>query len=127
VDSQSPTEIAEEWIQAWSGTEPPAVGAGVGASRLDWELPRENPELCLESIINVLSRIDGSSPNRLLAVLAAGPLEDLLAVNGHIVIEKIEALARCSSEFRLLLNGVWDRTIKPEVLSKLAKYRNQRW
>jgi hypothetical protein len=26
-----------------------------------------------------------------------------------------------------LLNGVWDSTIHPEVLSKLAKYRNQRW
>jgi hypothetical protein len=127
MDSQSPTEIAEEWIQAWSGNESPAVGAGVGASRLDWELPRENPELCLESIINVLARIDGSSPNRLLSVLAAGPLEDLLAVNGHIVVEQVEVLARRSPEFRLLLNGVWDRTIKPDVLSKLAKYRNQRW
>jgi hypothetical protein len=127
MDSQSPAEIAEEWIQAWSGTESPAVGAGVGASRLDWELPREDPELCLESIINVLSRIDGSSPNRLLAVLAAGPLEDLLAENGHVVVDQVEVLARRSPEFRLLLNGVWDHTIKPEVLSKLAKYRNQQW
>ena len=127
MDSQSPDEIAEGWIRAWSGTEPPAVGPSVSASRLDWELPREDPELCLESTIKVLGRIDGSSPNRLLAVLAAGPLEDLLAENGGVVVEQVEVLARRSPEFRFLLNGVWDSTIKPEVLSKLAKYRNQRW
>jgi hypothetical protein len=94
---------------------------------LDWELPREDPVLCLESIIKVLGLIGGSSPNRLLSVLAAGPLEDLLAENGHVVVEQVEVLARRSPEFRLLLNGVWDSTINPGVLSKLAKYRNQRW
>ena len=127
MDTQSPTEIAEEWIRAWSGTKPPAVGPGVSESCLDWELPREDPVLCLESIIKVLGLIGGSSPNRLLSVLAAGPLEDLLAENGHVVVEQVEVLARRSPEFRLLLNGVWDSTINPGVLSKLAKYRNQRW
>lgn len=127
MDSQSPDEIAEAWVRAWSGAAPPPVGAGVNASRLDWELPREEPELCLASIVKVLERIDGSSPNRLLTVLAAGPLEDLLAENGHVVVDQVEVLARRSPEFRLLLNGVWDRAIKPEVLSKLAKYRTQRW
>jgi len=127
MDSQSPAEIAEGWIRAWSGTEPPAIGAGVAASRLDWELPREDPELCLESIITVLDHIDCSSPNRLLAALAAGPLEELLVENGDVVVEQVEVLARRNQEFRLLLNGVWDSTIEPEVLSKLAKYRNQRW
>jgi hypothetical protein len=127
MHSQSPAEIAEGWIRAWSGTKPPAVGPGVSESCLDWELPREDPVLCLESIIKVLGRIDGSTPNRLLSVLAAGPLEDLLAENGHVVVEQVEVLAGRSPEFRLLLNGVWDSAIKPEVLSKLAKYRNQRW
>lgn len=127
MDVQSSSEIAEAWILAWSGTEPPAIGAGVGESRLDWELPRENPELCLAAIIEVLDRIDGTSPNRLLAVLAAGPLEDLLAENGSVVISEIEALVRRRPDFRLLLNGVWDRRIKPDVISRLAKYRNHRW
>lgn len=127
MDVQSSSEIAEAWIRAWSGTEPPAIGAGVGESRLDWELPRENQELCLAAIIEVLDRIDGTSPNRLLAVLAAGPLEDLLAENGSVVVSEIEALARRRPDFRLLLNGVWDRRIKPDVISRLAKYRNHRW
>lgn len=105
MDSQSPAEIAEAWVRAWSDTQPPPVGAGVSASRLDWELPREDPELCLASIVKVLDSIDGSSPNRLLAVLASGPLEDLLAENGHAVVEQVEVLARRSPEFRFLLNG----------------------
>jgi hypothetical protein len=94
---------------------------------LDWELPREDPELCLESIMKVLGRIEDPFSNRLVAVLAAGPLEDLLAENGDVVVEQIEVLAKRSPEFRFLLNGVWDSTIHPEVLSRLAKYRNQRW
>ncbi|MFK2877429.1 DUF6869 domain-containing protein [Rhodanobacter hydrolyticus] len=126
MDNRSPDEIAEEWIRAWSGTEQPAIGVGIGASRLDWELPREEPQLCLESIITVLEHIQGSS-SKLLAVLAAGPLEDLLAKNGSVVVDQVEVLARRSPEFRHLLNGVWDSGIHPEVLSKLAKYRNQRW
>ena len=126
MDSRSPDDIAEEWIRAWSGTKLPAIGTGVGASRLDWELQREDPQLCLESIITVLGRIQGSS-SKLLAVLAAGPLEDLLVENGSVVVDQVEVLARRSPEFRLLLNGAWDSRIHPEVLSKLAKYRNQRW
>ena len=127
MDTQSSDEIAEEWVLAWSGKEPPSVGAVIGAPRLDWELPQEDPGLCLESIVKVLGRIDGSSPNPLLAALAAGPLEDLLAKNGGAVVDQVEVLARRNPKFRLLLNGVWDSTIKPEVLSKLAKYRDQRW
>lgn len=126
MDSRSPDEIAEEWVRAWSGGETPAIGVGVGASRLDWELPREDPELCLESIMKVLGRIEDPFSNRLVAVLAAGPLEDLLAENWGVVVEQMEVLAKRSPEFRFLLNGVWDSTIHPEVLSKLAKYRNQR-
>ena len=90
-------------------------------------MEQEDPGLCLESIVKVLGRIDGSSPNPLLAALAAGPLEDLLAKNGGAVVDQVEVLARRNPKFRLLLNGVWDSTIKPEVLSKLAKYRDQRW
>jgi hypothetical protein len=124
---ESADDVAEEWIQAWSRTEPSAVGAHCGRSRLDRELPREDPVLCLESIVRVLGRIDCSFPNALLAALAAGPLEDLLAKSGGVVVDEVEKLARRNPQFRLLLNGVWDSTIKPEVLSKLAKYRDQRW
>ncbi|MDO8292319.1 MAG: hypothetical protein Q7T29_05590 [Gallionella sp.] len=127
METRSPTEIAEEWIQKWSAPEVPAIGPGVGESILDWELPQEQPTLCLSAIVEVLGRIDGSSPNRLLSVLAAGPLEDLLNYNGDAVVDEIDILARKSPEFRLLLNGVWDSDIKPSILARLAKYRGNPW
>jgi hypothetical protein len=127
METRSSTEIAVEWIEKWSAPEVPAVGPGVGESVLDWELPREQPDLCLAAILEVLGRIDGSSPNRLLAVLAAGPLEDLLAYDGSAVVDQIDLLARRDPAFRLLLNGVWDSGIEPGILARLAKYRADRW
>src|SRR5687768_14208795 len=115
METRSPTEIAEEWIQKWSAAEAPAIGPDVGGSVLDWRLPREQPVLCLSAIVETLSLINGSTSNPLLGVLAAGPLEDLLNYNGDAVVDEIDTLARRSPEFRLLLNGVWDSDIKQSI------------
>jgi hypothetical protein len=40
-------------------------------------------------------------------MLAAGPLEDLIADHGQTVIERIEREARHSARFRFALTGVW--------------------
>jgi hypothetical protein len=127
METRPPDEIAKEWIDKWSAPEVPAVGPGVGDSVLDWELPREQPELCLAAILEVLGRIDTSASNRLLGVLAAGPLEDLLGHNGDAVVDQVDLLARRDPAFRLLLNGVWDSDIKPSILARLAKYRGDPW
>ena len=63
----------------------------------------------------------------MLGVLAAGPLEDLLSYNGDHVVDQVDLLARRDPSFRLLLNGVWDSSIAPDVLSRLEKYRGSRW
>lgn len=127
METRQPSEIAEEWIQKWSAPDVPAIGPGTGESVLDWELPREQPDLCLSAILEVLNRIEGSTSNQLLSVLAAGPLEDLLNYNGDTVVVEIDILARKSPEFRLLLNGVWDSDIKPSIIARLAKYRGNPW
>ena len=127
MDTRSPVEIAIEWIEKWSASEVPAVGPGVGESVLDWELPREQPDLCLAAILEVLGRVDASTPNRLMGVLAAGPLEELLNCNGDAVVDQIDLLARRDPAFRRLLNGVWDSDIKPSILARLAKYRGAPW
>jgi len=123
MNTLSPAAAAEEWIEKWSGDKAP----GVDGSALDWDLPREQPELCLAAIMEVLERIDCSEPSKLLGVLAAGPLEDLLTYSGQIVLDQVDLLARRDSRFRLLLNGVWDSGINPSILARLAKYRTNRW
>lgn len=127
METRPASEIAEEWIEKWSASEVPPVAADVGAGALDWELPREQPGLCLAAIVEVLDRIDASTPNHLMGLLAAGPLEDLLFHSGPAVVDEVDLLARRNPGFRLLLNGVWDSDIKPDILAKLAKYRSSRW
>lgn len=127
METRSAPEIAEEWIEMWSASEVPAVGLGVGASVLDWELPRQQPDRCLAAILEVLGRIDTSEPNRLLGVLAAGPLEDLLEHSGNFVVDQVDLLARRDPAFRLLLNGVWVSGISPDIVARLSKYRANPW
>ena len=123
MDSRLPDAIAEEWLLKWSTGEPNFEVK----STLDWELPKKQPDLCLAAIVEVLERLDPSTPNQALGALAAGPLEDLLAYNGDAVIRQVELLARRDPAFRMLLNGVWDSRISPSVLASLSKYRKDRW
>ena len=123
MDIRSPDAIAEEWIRKWST----GKAAKDFDSALDWELPRKQPELCLAAILEVLTRVDSTAPSETLGLLAAGPLEDLLNYNGEHVLEQVDLLARRDPGFRLLLNGVWDNSIAPNVLARLEKYRGNRW
>ena len=126
METRSPSALAEEWIKRWSASEG-ATAIVPGVSVLDRDLPKEQPELCLAAILEVLGRIDTSSPNHLLGALAAGPLEDLLNHNGDAVVAELDLLARREPNFRLLLNGVWESGIKPDILARLAKYRGNPW
>jgi len=42
-----------------------------------------------------------------VVMLAAGPLDDLIADHGDAAIERIEREARHSARFRFALTGVW--------------------
>lgn len=94
---------------------------------LDTTLPTESPDLFLEAIVQVLAQLPTNEPNELLAVLAAGPLEDLLRSNSVETAGSIELLARQKPSFRLLLNGVWLGDRDAGGMERLAKYRTDRW
>lgn len=126
MDNWPASELAEAWIARWSApgaaaSHPPAAGV------LDRELPRSQPHLCLAAIVEVLARIDTASPNHLMSVLAAGPLEALLVHHGDAVVAEVELLARRDRGFRLLLNGVWASSINADTLGRLARYRTEPW
>ncbi|MEO8242953.1 MAG: DUF6869 domain-containing protein [bacterium] len=73
-----------------------------------WECSRELsqswPDQCLQFVQWCLRDLTG--PHQ-ASVVAAGPLEDLIALHGGAVIDRIEALARQSDRYRYLLSGVW--------------------
>lgn len=62
-----------------------------------------------------------------IAVLAAGPLEDLLAYHGRDFIDRIEKEARVYGSFRHLLGGVWPSSIEEEVWRRVEAIRGPAW
>jgi uncharacterized protein DUF6869 len=123
---KDPSRIAIEWIEKWSHIKATTT-ANSTASGLDDRIPRNDPELCLATILEVLKRIPCDPSDQHFQVLAAGPLEDLLVYSGNVCVDQVELAARQIPAFRLLLNGVWSPSIKPDVLAQLAKYRTTPW
>lgn len=58
-----------------------------------------------------------------LEVLAAGPLEDLIADKGHYFIDRIELEARRDPVFRRTLHGVWRNASSQEVWDRVVRAR----
>lgn len=70
------------------------------------ELEREAPASALWFILLALDQVKSS---QVLAVLAAGPMENVLCHGGPDIIDAVEKIARKSPKFRLLLSGSWGR------------------
>ncbi|MEW8333874.1 MAG: DUF6869 domain-containing protein [Candidatus Thiodiazotropha sp.] len=81
------------------------------------------PEDSLKAILAVL-RLEPAE--KIIGVLAAGPLEDLIENAGPEVIDKVEILARQNPSFRHLLGGVWESG-KPEVWKRILACRGEVW
>jgi hypothetical protein len=75
----------------------------------------------------VLETYKRDLPDQVIAVLAAGPLEDLLAKRGPNFIDRVEELARKDPKFNHLLGGVWRNTMSEEVWERVQKIRNHVW
>jgi hypothetical protein len=102
----------------------------VDKSQTDWandeifDITYERPIELWPLILEVLQRTQ--DPN-VLAVLAAGPLEDYLAKCGHQVISEIEARAAADEKFKRLLGGVWKNSMSDEVWERVCRCRGEPW
>jgi hypothetical protein len=74
------------------------------------------------AILKILSL---NPPQSVISMLAAGPLEDLIADHGAEFIDRVELEARRSPTFRYLLGGVWPRGGSKEIFSRLEKARGK--
>ncbi|MBX3724801.1 MAG: hypothetical protein KF823_02655 [Xanthomonadales bacterium] len=122
--NSSAESIAIAWIEKWR--KPPEAHEPT-ENDLDDSLPGIDPRLALEAIVEVLGRIPADTTSRHFQVLAAGPLEDLIAFHGIELLSEIETHARRSPQFRLLLNGVWFDHASTPVREHLKKYLGARW
>jgi hypothetical protein len=80
------------------------------------DLVGEDPQRGLELVREVL-RIERHP--RLLGLLAAGLLEDLVCTEGEGVIAWVEAEALRNERFRWLLGGVWYSRVTPEIAQRI--------
>jgi hypothetical protein len=70
------------------------------------ELVTDEPEKAWPIICEIIRRISPEDED-ILAYVAAGPLEDLLARHPHTSIDRIEELARKDAHFCRAVSGVW--------------------
>jgi hypothetical protein len=77
-----------------------------------------------EVILEVLRQTEDKE---VLAVLAAGPLEDYLGKCGESVIERVEAQAAADPKFKHLLGGVWKNAMSDEVWRRVCACRSEVW
>jgi hypothetical protein len=94
------------------------------ASESFGEIARTDPELCWELILQTLHTPHSDS---VTAVLAAGPLEDLLGRFGEQFIGRVEAQAEKDAKFKDLLGGVWRNSMSDEIWARIEACRGDPW
>src|SRR5687767_533547 len=63
----------------------------------------------------IIRTFEREMSDKAFAIIAAGPLEDLLADFGELYIERVEELARKNPRFNYLLGGVWRNDASDDV------------
>jgi hypothetical protein len=114
-------EIAEAWIEEHKDhreERPTPIG---WAYRELNTLCAADPDAGL-TVVWQICRKNSSDP--ILEVLAAGPLENLLARHGKALISRIVDLASQDNGFRRLLGGVWSGGIDRTVWAQIRAVRS---
>jgi hypothetical protein len=82
------------------------------------DLPRTHPERAWQTILSV---VEQGAPMWVLAVLGAGPLEDLLNSHGVDFIDRVEREAARNRRFYDALSCVYAHACRPESISNRVK------
>jgi hypothetical protein len=84
----------------------------------------EEPELAWSAIQEILRR---KVSDEEMALLAAGPMETLLAWHGDAFIDRVERQAATDARFNYLLGGVWRNTMRDEIWERIQCARKAVW
>ena len=101
------SRLAERWVgylRATREDDAPQDHPEVWTFAVLADLARAAPDLCVDVILAALPLCQGPDD---IALVAAGPLEDVIATHGAAIIDRIEAAAPQSARLRLALSGVW--------------------
>ena len=109
-------QLVDEWLQwaIWQ-SDPKNKGRDsshlVGWSEFEWVV-REHPEHAWQAIVVTVSDVRAKP---YLGILAAGPMEDLLANHGSAFINRVENEARSNPAFAWMLGGVWQSKMAEDI------------
>jgi hypothetical protein len=84
----------------------------------------EEPEIAWKAILELLTR-DLTKDQH--ALLAAGPMEDLLWYHGFNFIDRVEQEAKVNVRFNHLLGGVWRREMPQAIWDRVERARKKVW
>jgi len=88
------------------------------------DLVHEQPERAWQIILALTDR--ARDPDS-VALIAAGPMEDLLSEHGPAFIARVEERAAADPKFNHMLGGVWRLEMTQDVRSRLNKARKEIW
>lgn len=118
----TPSEF-ENWIDAYIDAQ--EIGVVDDSHPLWWAIDRfmdfiqSDPERAWDAILSVARR---RPSEKVLGMLAAGPLEDLVDQHGEAFIDRIEKEASSDPEFKRMLQQVWESG-SPEVWARVLAVR----
>ncbi|HEY3147563.1 MAG TPA: hypothetical protein VGJ75_14495 [Dongiaceae bacterium] len=116
--------LAEDWLAFWLSPQgSPEREAKREATEREWFIVRDEPDRAWLLILEILRR---DHSDRILEVLSAGPLEDLLVKHGDKVIDRVEAEARLNPLFAKLLGGVWRNAMAGHTWDRVQKAWDRR-
>lgn len=119
-------QLAEKWIADWEmrGPDDRRPKSSISIDKVSaFHLSGEDEALS-EFIIVAYPK---EMSRRVFAVLAAGPLEDLLVYFGAQYVDCVESIARKDPKFRQLLGGIWKNAISDEVWERISRVRGGTW
>ena len=115
-------ERARAWVEQYSKSDRDRDDNYFAIMDYERDLREEDPDRLIDLIVEIL-KIE-TNPG-LLALLAAGPLEDVITME---TIDRIEREARADKRFHDLLGGVWYYRAPDELKARLdALIGDNRW
>jgi hypothetical protein len=124
MTSEEINGLTDRWIQFWEKRESDKKILDEYLDEMLSPAYECDPEILWLFVQNTYKR---DLPERLVAILAAGPVEELLAYHGAQFIDRIEQEARRNTDFMHLLGGVWRNAITKEVWGRIEKCRGDVW
>ncbi len=120
--TMSTAGLAREWVSQYSKSDRDRDDNFFAMMDYERDLREDDPDKAIDLIVAIL-RIENNP--RLLSLLAAGPLEDVISM---ATIDRIEREAAADKRFHDLLGGVWYYRAPEELKARLdALVGDTRW